>query len=168
MGELLSGKTLGIIGYGRIGRAVADLAQAFGARILAHDLAARSDVGEKVQMVALDELLRDSDIVSLHVPADKPGQYLLDRSAIAAMKKGAYLVNASRGGLVDEQALKEALISGNLAGAGIDVFETEPYSGGLKEQETAVLTSHLGSYARQARIEMEMQAVKNLLKGIGG
>jgi D-3-phosphoglycerate dehydrogenase len=83
------------------------------------------------------------------------------------MKKGASIINTSRGGVVDESALYENLKNGRLSGAAIDVFEQEPYTGPLKELENVILTPHIGSYAKEARVEMEKQAVENLLKGLG-
>ncbi len=163
MGNLLKDKIVGIIGYGRIGKAVAKLVQSFGAKIIVFDIAKNSD-GKL--FVSFDQLLKSSDIITLHIPAiDK--KILIDDNAISNMKQGSFLINTSRGGLVDEDALYNALKTGKLAGAGIDTFNQEPYKGKLVEIENVVLTSHIGSYAKESRIEMEKQAVKNLLKGLG-
>ena len=165
MGELLNGRTVGIIGYGRIGKVVSKLVQALGAKVLAYDIAPISETAG-AQLVSFNELFANSDIITLHISADKAKGYLINSDAIGKMKRGAYLINTSRGELVDENALYNALKSGKLAGAGVDVFEKEPYTGKLVELDNAVLTSHIGSYAKEARIEMEKQAVENLLKGL--
>ena len=120
-----------------------------------------------VKIVSFDELIINADIISLHIPVNKSKGYVINSDIIAKMKQGAYLINTSRGGLVDEEALYAAIKSGKLAGAGIDTFEKEPHKGKLIELDNVVLTSHIGSYAKDARILMEKQAVENLLKGLG-
>jgi D-3-phosphoglycerate dehydrogenase len=167
MGSLLRSKNTGIIGFGRIGRALSKILQAFGSNVFAYDIAAVAG-SQGVQIVPFEELIRKSDIISLHIPASSEKKYIIDAPVISMMKEGAYLFNVARGGLVDEDALFQALRSGKIAGAGIDTFESEPYSGKLMEMENVVLTSHIGSYARDSRILMEKQAVLNLLKGLGG
>lgn len=165
MGNLLRGKLVGIIGFGRIGKAVGRLVKAFGADIVYHDLVKDAGFGG-ANWVELDELLQLADIVTLHLPLLRAGGYFLDTRRISLMKEGVIFINASRGGLVDEKALYEALKSGKIASAGLDVFEKEPYSGRLIELDNVVLTSHIGSYAVESRILMERQAVDNLLKGL--
>ena len=118
----LAGKTLGIIGYGRIGRAVAVRARAFGMRVVFYNRSSRDDPDYR----PLDTLLAESDVVSLHVPLTDTTHHLIGREALARMKPGALLINTSRGKTVDEAALAEALHSGRLGGAGLDVFENEP------------------------------------------
>jgi D-3-phosphoglycerate dehydrogenase len=108
--------------------------------------------------------LRVSDIVSIHVSSQNQ---LLGRNEIGKMKKGAWLVNVSRGGVVNEEALYEALKNDHLSGAALDVFMDEPYEGPLKELNNVLMTAHIGSYAKESRIEMERQSVVNLLKGLG-
>lgn len=164
MGGLLRTKTVGIVGFGRIGRRLAVVLQAFGAKVVAHDIAA-VPAAEGVEFMPLADLLARADIVTLHIPSSKKG-HLIDKQAISKMRSGAFLVNAARGGLVDEVALYDALKSGKLAGAAIDTFEKEPYRGKLTELENVVLTPHIGSYAKEARVNMEIQAVENLLKGL--
>ena len=124
----LSAKTVGIVGFGRIGRRLAELLSGFGVKILAYDpyLNEQAARERNVTPVALDELLAQSDIVSLHLPSTPQTYHLINTESIARMKDGAYLVNTSRGSLVDESALYDALVSGKLAGAGLDVFEREP------------------------------------------
>lgn len=165
MGESLSGKKLGIIGFGRIGKEVALLAQAFGAQILAYDIQPVTALSA-VKVVSFDELISQADIVSLHVPVGKKPGFLLDAGVLARMKRGAYIINTSRGGLVDEHALYAALRAGRLTAAGIDTFTEEPYLGNLRELDNVVLTSHIGSYARESRIAMEKNAARNLYAGL--
>lgn len=166
MGNLLQGRIVGIIGFGRIGRTVGNLVRAFGAEVIYNDLVKDSEF-DWARWVKLDELLRSADIISLHLPLVDTDDYFINAEKISLMKEGAILINTSRGGLVDEDALYNALKSGKLASAGFDVFEKEPYSGKLTELDNVVLTCHIGSYAIESRILMERQAVENLLKGLG-
>lgn len=162
MGNLLAGKKVGIMGFGRIGRKVAELLKPFVCKIKYYDIKDDNplDWAEKVE---IDELIKTCDIISIHVSSKE--QIIVERE-IRLMKAGAWLVNVSRGEVVDEQALYQALKEGHLAGAALDVFKQEPYTGPLKELDNVVLTPHIGSYAKEARIEMEKQAVENLLKGL--
>ncbi|MDR1043812.1 MAG: hydroxyacid dehydrogenase [Candidatus Adiutrix sp.] len=163
LGRLLAGQQVAVIGYGRIGRRVAGLFRALGCRVAVCDPYA--DSGELPNR-PLAELLPCSDGLTLHC-APPPGGPLLGRAELALMKPGAWLINAARGGLVDEEALAEALAEGRLSGAALDVFEREPYQGPLTGLDTALLTPHIGSYAREARIGMEREAAENLLRGLG-
>lgn len=165
MGNLLSFQTVGIVGFGRIGRRVAELARAFGSKILVHD-AAPANVPEYCRAAGLDDLLAQSDVVTLHVPFVPELRHFLGRPQFARMKRGAFLINAARGGLVDEAALFEALQAGQLAGAALDTFDEEPYSGPLRALPQVLLTAHMGSYARESRIQMEQEAAHNLLLGL--
>lgn len=159
MGNLLSEKKAGIIGYGRIGKKVAELLRAFRCEIAYADpIALECPLGSKCMPV--DDLLRWADILFCHVSVK---DRLIGKREIDLMKDGAWIINVSRGGVIDEHALYEALRSGKLSGAALDVFEDEPYAGPLRELDNVVLTPHVGSYAREARIRMEMQAVENLL-----
>ncbi len=169
MGRLLSAQVAGVIGYGRIGRKVAALFAAFGCRVLACDPAAKSaakGVAPGVALCGLDELLVQADIVSLHLPIGPDTARLIDAARIARMKQGAVLVNVSRGGLVDEAALHEALVQGRLGGAALDVFEQEPYSGPLAALDQVVLTAHMGSAAEESRAVMEREAAANLVQAL--
>lgn len=121
----LAGKTLGIIGYGVLGREVARLAEAFGMRVLV-SASLRPGVATQADRVALSVLLQESDVISLHCPLDEATAKLVDSRFLAAMKPGALLINTARGGLVDEAALKQALVTGQLAGAALDVLSVEP------------------------------------------
>jgi len=166
MGNLLRGKRVGIIGFGRIGQKTGELLRAFGCEIGYYDSITIEKLKDlKIERMELDELLRKSDIVTIHVSGkyEKP---LLGAKEIEMMKKDAWLVNVARGGAVDEEVLFNALKDGRLAGAALDVFEKEPYNGPLKNLENIILTPHIGSYAKEARTEMEMQAAKNLVDGL--
>ena len=144
LGSSLQGKRLGIIGMGRIGTAVATRAQAFGMEIAG---VRRGD--------PLDELLETSDVVSLHVPLSTETHHLIGREALAKMKRGAFLINTSRGALVDESALCDALASGQLGGAGLDVYEHEPdVDPRLLAMANVVLLPHIGSATEEARNAM--------------
>lgn len=168
MGLLLRGKTLGIIGFGRIGRKVAELFSSLGATICFCDPAVEGDL-DGFTKKNLAAILEDSNIVCLHLSLlEKRSSPFLGMEELMQMKKGAFLINCSRGGLVDEQALYEMLEKDHLGGAAVDVFEKEPYDGPLMKLDNVILTPHIGSYAKEARMEMEMQAVKNLLEGIKG
>jgi D-3-phosphoglycerate dehydrogenase len=165
MGRLLSEQTVGLIGYGRVGRRVANLVRAFGASVIVYDN--QQHPAEKdIAFLSLDEVVGQADVLSLHVPYSKELHHLLDRERIAAMKRGAVLINAARGGLIDENALLEALQSGHLAGAALDCFQTEPYTGPLVDLPQVVLTAHMGSYANEARALMEREAADNLLAAL--
>lgn len=165
MGRLLRGKTVGLIGYGRIGRKVSQLVQAFEARVIAHDVACpASEPG--VVLCDLDQLLSTADIVSLHIPYADSNRHLLNAARLAMMRPGAILINASRGGLVDEAALLDAVESGRVAAVALDTFESEPYHGPLAKLSQVVLTAHMGSYAREARSLMEREAATNLVRGL--
>lgn len=162
MGRLLQHKTVGIVGCGRIGSRLAKMLSSMECRVLGGDPAC--PVNDHFELVELEKLLAEADIISLHLPYTAQTHYFMDAKRLAMMKPGSYLINAARGGLVDEDALYQALQSGHLAGAALDCFEQEPYQGPLTELENVVLTGHVGSYAREGRIRMEEQAVENLIR----
>jgi D-3-phosphoglycerate dehydrogenase len=166
MGRLLGSRTVGVVGLGRIGARVAKLASAFGSPVLAYEPRADAPVPEGTRRVALDELVKNADIVTVHVPMCPENKNLIDASRIASMKAGAILINASRGGLVDEAALLQALKDKRLSGAGLDTFEDEPYKGPLKDLPQVVLTPHMGSAAEECRSRMEREAADNLIAGL--
>ncbi len=168
--DVSAGATLGIIGLGRIGRAVARRAQAFGMRVVASH--PRLEVGTQpdgVEIVDQAELLATSDVVTLHVPLRPDTRHLIDADALATMKPGSYLVNAARGGIVDETALIDALRSGHLAGAALDTFEGEPViNPALRELDTVVLQPHIGSAGNVTRDNMCWLAVRNVTQVLAG
>lgn len=166
MGTLLNGKTVGIIGCGRIGTKLAGYLQPFGCTVIGYDPLIKNH--NKIKMVSLEELIKASDIISLHVPLTDETKKMVNSGFISSMKAGSYLINVARGGMVDEKALFDGIKSGKLAGAALDTFDKEPYHGPLTGLENVVLTAHMGSYAKEARIKMELQAAQNLLKGLEG
>lgn len=168
-GHLLAAQTVGIIGMGHIGRRVARLCQAFGANVIAHDphLQHLSETTLKtIPFIPLENLLMQSDVVTLHLPYSDKTHHLLNANNIIQMKPGAILINAARGGLVDETALDAALSSGHLGAAALDSFEQEPYHGVLCNQDNILLTSHMGSLAKESRQRMEIEAAENLWAGL--
>ena len=162
MGNLLCEKKIGIKGFGRIGRKVAELLKPFGCEIAYADPFVEDGL-MGLQRMSLKDMLCWADIVTIHVGVHEK---LMGEKEFQCMKKGALLINTSRGGVVDESVLYEYLKNGNLSGAALDVFEEEPYFGALKELDNVILTPHIGSYAKEARVEMERLAVENLLKGL--
>ncbi|MFH2023626.1 MAG: phosphoglycerate dehydrogenase [Candidatus Micrarchaeota archaeon] len=168
-GYLLAGKTVGIIGLGRIGRRVVELLKPFGVVVLAYEPRPDDEWVAKnnVKLVGLEELLCESNIVSLHIPYNKETHDFINSNTIKLMKDNAVLINTSRGGIVNESALYDALRSGKLGMAALDVMEKEPYNGQLKELDNIILTPHIGSFAKESRIQMETEAAENLIKMLG-
>ncbi len=170
LGRDVHGKTLGIIGMGDIGAAVARRAAGFGMRILYHNrnpspLAA--EVG--AEMASLDHLLSNADFVSLHVPLSQSTRHLIGKRELDMMRPTAILINVSRGEVVDEAALVDALRNGRIAGAGLDVYENEPkLAPGLVELDNVVLAPHVGSASVETREKMAQMAVRNLMDGLEG
>ncbi|MEW6141083.1 MAG: D-glycerate dehydrogenase [Thermodesulfobacteriota bacterium] len=172
LGRDVSGKTLGIIGLGRIGKAVARRARAFDMRILYHNrhrLSAEEEHALSVTYADLKSLISESDFVSLHVNLTHETRHLIGSEELALMKPSAYLINASRGPVVDEKALVRALSEGLLAGAGLDVFENEPeLAPGLADFDNVVIVPHIGSATVETRYKMAAVAVENLMAGLRG
>jgi len=162
IGAELCGKNIAIIGFGRIGRRVAELVRAFGAHVVAVDPALSGTVDD-VQVVDADSALEKADVVILHASGDRP---LLGEREFKLMKKGAYVLNAARGGLIDEKELEKALVRGQVAGAWLDTFAEEPYTGPLCDCENVILTPHVGSYTLECRRQMELKSAENLLAGL--
>lgn len=163
MGNLLIGKKVGIIGLGRIGRESASLLRALGCAIAFTDPFVEAQTPD-MKRLSLHELLDFADIVIIHVSTK---DMILGANEIARMKQSGWLVNVARGGAVDEEALFQSLNSGHLRGAAIDVFGREPYDGRLRELKNTIVTPHIGSYAVESRVEMELLSTENLLKGLG-
>ena len=171
-GADIHGKTLGIVGFGRIGRAMAKRARGFDMRVLYQD-AVRADPAAERELnashVDLATLLRESDFVTLHTPLLPETRHLINTESLRAMKTTAYLVNASRGPVVDEGALVQALQEGWIAGAGLDVFENEPdLNPGLIGLPNVVLAPHIGSASNDTRVKMSTLAVENCLAVLEG
>ena len=166
LGNNLVGKTLGIVGLGRIGGMVARRAKGYNMTVLYNKHEPDPEVEKELglQFAILDDLLAKSDFVSLHVPLTDKTRHMMNRETLAKMKKGAYLVNTARGPVVEEGALVEALRSGQLAGAGLDVFDNEPnISPELITMQNCVLTPHIASATYEARNKMGEMAVSAIL-----
>ena len=171
LGREVTGATLGIVGLGRIGHAVAARARGFDMRVLYHSPTRKPDteVALALEHRDLPALLAESDIVTVHVALTEETRHLFDREAFEAMKPTAVLVNTSRGAVVDEAALAHALARGEIAAAGLDVFEDEPRAHpDLLERENVVLTPHLGSATVETRTAMGMLAARNLVDALEG
>lgn len=164
----LSGKTLGIVGYGAIGRRVADIAKAFRMRVLVHNRSRVKD--ETVTQVPLDTLLRESDVVSLHCPLNSDSENMMNAEAFAKMKQGAVLINTSRGPVVDEQALRDALVSGKLMAAGIDVLCREPMARDcpLFGVPNCYITPHVAWAGLETRLRLVSVVEENLKAFLSG
>ena len=172
LGSGLQGRVLGVVGLGQIGRATARRAHAFGMTI-AYAAPRRVEAAVEAELSAtylpLDELLATADVVSLHCPLRPETHHLIDAAALASMKPTAFLVNTTRGPVVDEAALVDALRAGSIAGAGLDVYEREPVvHPGLLELENVVLLPHLGSATVETRTAMAVLAARNVLAVLGG
>ena len=168
----LAGKTMGIIGFGRIGRQVADIAFAFGMKVMAHSNHAPTGwtpAGEFV-FCGLDELLQNSDVVSLHCPLFPETKGMIDRDALRKMKKTAFLINTSRGPLIEENDLAEALTAGEIAGAAVDVLSCEPpeETNPLLPAPNCLITPHIAWATIEARTRLMDMAVNNVAQFIGG
>lgn len=168
VGHHVTGKTIGIIGMGRIGQAVARRARGFSMRILyyqRHRLPEELERELGAQYVDLDTLLRESDFVTIHVPLTRETYRMIGERELRAMKKSAVLVNTARGAVVDEEALARALREGWIAAAGLDVFEKEPLppDSPLTKLDNVVLAPHIGSATRETRVSMAELVAKNLI-----
>ena len=169
LGGLVEGKKLGIVGCGRIGRKLAEKMQCFGTSVCAFDPFVKAEELNSLNIEkkeTLEELFTECDVVSLHLASGKETHHLINKELFKLMKPNALLVNVARGDVINEADLCEALEQNLLAGAALDVFENEPYEGRLTEFDNVILTPHIGSYAREARIQMEVDAVHNLLSAL--
>jgi len=166
-GREIGGKTLGLVGYGSIGRLTGQLGQALGMRVIAHD-AALPPADATVPMRSLDALLAEADVVSLHVPLSDGTRHLLDAARLAAMKPGAVLINTARGGVVDEAALAQALRTGRIAGAALDVFEAEPLPSGspLAGCPNLLLTPHIAGVTAEANERVSSLIATRVLEAL--
>ncbi len=167
MGVSLRGRTLGIVGCGRIGSCTAQMARALGMRVIAYSR--RGADPTVATPVDLDTLLSTADIVSLHCPATPETRHLIDASALAKMRPGAMLINTARGAVVDHEALLQALETGHLAAAGLDVFPEEPHiPAALLRRPNVVCTPHIGTNTRQTRAEMAAACAQQILEALAG
>ncbi|MFH0737410.1 MAG: hydroxyacid dehydrogenase [Candidatus Micrarchaeota archaeon] len=168
VGREIEGKTLGVIGYGRIGAAVAKKAHALGMKIIAFNPPPRHEDGIARFVDSLDEFLNQSDVVTLHAALTDGTRMIINRDNIAKMKDGAFIVNTARGEMIDEGALYEAIKSGKISGAAIDVFPEEPYKGRLLELENVYLTPHLGASTKEAQGRIGAELVRILKEELKG
>lgn len=169
-GNEIFGKTLGIIGFGNIGREVAKRALCFGMKVLAYDpYVNRTD--PQVEIVDIDTLFKDSDIISLHVPLTKETKHIINKETISKMKDGVVIINASRGGVVDEEALYNGLINGKIKAAGFDVFEVEPPFDELRKKllslPNVVATPHIGASTVEGQERVGIEIVKKIFEELG-
>jgi len=163
------GKTLGLLGFGAIGRIVARKALGFNMKVIAYDPYIKSTEMD-VKLVSLDELLRQSDFISIHAPLTAETEKVINAESISRMKDGAYLVNTSRGALVDEKALAHALKSGKLAGAGLDVLTREPpeKDNPLLGLKNVVITPHSSFFSNESFHELKEKAARNMVEVLTG
>jgi glyoxylate reductase len=172
LGREVTGKTLGVIGMGKIGKAVAQRARCFNMPILYHNRSRMSKSEEKELMakyVDMKTLLSQADFITLHVPLTDQTRHLIGSQELSLMKPTAYLINTSRGPVVDEQALLETLRNGKIGGAGLDVYENEPaLTPGLVELDNVILLPHVGSGTLETRFRMANMAAENLIAGLSG
>ncbi|HKW77569.1 MAG TPA: hydroxyacid dehydrogenase, partial [Candidatus Limnocylindria bacterium] len=171
IGREARGKTLGLVGLGRIGSEVAKRAAALEMRLLAHDPYATETKAQSlgVTLVGLDQLLTESDVITLHAPLTPETSGLIGRDAIARMKRGAYLVNAARGELVDEAALSAALAEGRLGGAALDVFAQEPpQASAILAAPRTVLTPHIAGSTAEAQVNVAVDVARQVLDVLAG
>jgi glycerate dehydrogenase len=166
----LAGLTLGLVGFGRIGQETAKIGLAFGMKVIFHDVAAPPESQALGRFVPLDTLFRESDVVSLHCPLTETNRHLVNRDRLRLMKPTAFLINTSRGPLIDEEALAEALNQGRLAGAGLDVLATEPPAENhpLYTAKNCYITPHIAWATRSARQRLMDIAVSNLRAFLAG
>ncbi len=166
----LDGLAMGLVGFGRIGQAVAEIAKAFGMKVLAYDSFFKGAAPSGVELCSLGKLLKESDVVSLHCPLTAENKGMVDAKALSLMKRSAFLINTSRGPLVDEQALADALNSGRIAGAGLDVLSSEPPKpdNPLLSAKNCIVTPHIAWATKSARGRLMDIAVGNLKAFLAG
>jgi len=167
-GSEIEGKTLGILGYGRIGASLGKKADALGMKVIAYNPPPRpAPDGIATYVDDLGTFLGQADVISLHVPATESTRNMINRESIAKMKNGVFIVNTARGEIIDEDALYEACKSGKMAGAALDVYRKEPYSGKLLELDNVCFTPHLGASTREAQIRIGSELIAILKTELG-
>lgn len=160
----LAGKKIGIVGFGNTGQATAQIAEALGMEVWVYTSKPKKSLPKKYQKVTLNELFSACDVVSLHCPLTAENKEMVNSFRLSLMKQGAVLINTSRGGLIDEKALEQALLSGKLLGAGLDVLSSEPVPNGnpLLKLKNCFITPHIAWATRESRMRLMNQAVENL------
>lgn len=171
IGTELYGKTLGVVGAGKIGSRVISYAQAFGMKVIVHDPFLTEEYALKigVELKPLDELLKLSDFITFHIPKNKETFHLINKEKFALMKDGVRIINVARGGIIDEKALKEAIISKKVAGAALDVFEEEPLKENIfAEFDNVITTPHLGASTVEAQINVSLDVAEQIIAVLNG
>jgi D-3-phosphoglycerate dehydrogenase len=170
MGRLVREITIGVIGTGRIGSKVIQLLESYHPKILANDTDPNiyGRTMPNTQWCSTEEIIKKSDVITFHIPMCSENFHIVDRHFISKMKTGAFLINTSRGGILDTEALYDALIQNHLGGAALDVYENEPYQGPLTRLDNVVLTAHIGASARQSRYLMELGAAEDCIRVLNG
>jgi D-3-phosphoglycerate dehydrogenase len=172
IGREITGKTVGIVGLGAIGREVARMCSGLGMSIIAYDPYFKDNSfleKNSIKLTVLEEVFKEADFISLHSPLTQETENMINKNTLALMKKSAYLVNTSRGGLIDEDALYEALSNGTIAGAAADVFSQEPAGEHkLMTLDNFILTAHIGAFTAEATEKMVIQSTKNLIRMLEG
>lgn len=166
-GNEIEGKTLGVIGYGRIGALLAQKARALGMNVIAYNPPPRHEDGKVEFVEDLGAFFARADVISIHVPATAQTTNLIRTENIAKMKNGVIIINTSRGEIIDEEALYEAVKSGKVAGAALDVYRAEPYNGKLLELDNVYLTPHIGASTKEAQEKIGAELVKLLKAELG-
>jgi len=164
-GNLLAGAKVGVLGLGKIGKKVAEMLLKLNAVVYGADLSLDYEwaQGAGLKTVSTEELLKQCDIITIHTSVPVTGEFVIGQKEINAMRRGALLINTARGGIVDEAAVCGALSSGHLTGAAFDVYEEEPYRGPLCDFDNVILTPHIATLTMESRLQMEAEAVRNLL-----
>ena len=167
-GNLLLDKKVGVLGLGRIGRMVAESFRALGNSVYGFDPYPSNEWATQndVDIIGFEDLLSICDILTIHVPGNKDGSSILGKDQLSLLKCDCFIINVSRGGVIDEDALYDTLKTKQLAGAALDVFSKEPYDGKLCELDNVKLTPQIGSYAKEGKLKMEVDAVQNLIDAI--
>ncbi|MBU1145333.1 MAG: phosphoglycerate dehydrogenase [Firmicutes bacterium] len=170
IGYLLKEIKIGVIGIGRIGKILVKLLQPFNTNILACDINPDLEFGRhyNLEWHEKESILREADLITVHIPYNQRNHHFIDRKAIASMKSSSFLVNTSRGNIVDEEALYDALKQKHIEGAALDVFAKEPYDGPLAGLENIILTAHMGASAKESRYLMELGAAEDCIRVLKG
>ncbi len=165
MGVNIAHKTVGIIGFGKVGQAVARMLSGFSCKLLIYDPFYSQTIEESFgqRVTSLDEIWSQSDVISLHIPSTSETKGLLNSQSLAKLKRDVLILNTSRGDLIQESALHDFLVSNPSAGAYLDVFDQEPYHGPLSQLQNVVLTPHIGTFTLETRSNMELEAAINLI-----
>ena len=168
MGSILSQKTLGILGFGSVGQAFVNITKGFGLNYLINDIRFNNDYNksDNIKFCTIEELFSESDIISIHANLTSETDGLIDYRLLSKMKDSAFIINTSRGEIINESDLIKALEKKVIAGAALDVFSKEPYQGRLIDFDNLIATPHIAAYAKEIRSTMELEAVSNLINGL--